>query len=196
MLSLAILLPAVAGYFAMGPTFEALVVPSAYRGEFTHISLALAPGLLCYGALSVAVNPVFQLVGKTWPVTVAAVIALATDLCLLAFTNANASVNSLARAYSLSLIVAAVVSTAVAFRRPQMRPNLRDLAIVVAAVVAMVAAVRPFNALSSHVVGALAAIAVGGAIYSATLLAFDVAGLRKMFFAKLRSYRERLRAAT
>ena len=139
---------------------------------------------------SVAVNPVFQLVGKTWPVTVAAVIALATDPVM------GGGVNSLARAYSLSLIVAAVVSTAVAFRRPGMRPNLRDLAIVVAAVVAMVAAVRPFNALSSHVVGALAAIAVGGAIYSATLLAFDVAGLRKMFFAKLRSYRERLRAAT
>jgi hypothetical protein len=39
-------------------------------------------------------------------------------------------------------------------------------------------------------------MAVGGAIYSAILLAFDVAGLRKMFVAKLRSYRERLRAAT
>ena len=91
-LSLAILLPAVAGYFAMGPTFEALVVPSAYRGEFGPIALALAPGLLCYGTLVVAVNPVFQLAGKTWPVTVAAVIALLTDLCLLAFTNANASV--------------------------------------------------------------------------------------------------------
>ena len=83
-------------------------------------------------------------------------IALLTDLSLLAFTNANASVDSLARAYSLSLIVAALVSTAVAFRRPEMRPNLRDLAIVVAAVVAMVVAVRPLNALSSHVVAALA----------------------------------------
>ena len=125
MLSLAILLPAVAGYFAMGPTFEALVVPTAYRGEFGPIALALAPGLLCYGALVVAVNPVFQLAGRTWPVTVAAVIALLTDLCLLAFTAANASVVSLAQAYSLSLVVAAVVSTVVAFRRPAMRPNLR-----------------------------------------------------------------------
>jgi len=195
-LSLAILLPAVAGYFAMVPTFEALVVPTAYRGEFGPIALALAPGLLCYGALVVAVNPVFQLAGRTWPVTVAAVIALLTDLCLLAFTDANASVVSLAQAYSLSLVVAAVVSTVVAFRRPAMRPNLRDLAIVIAAVVAMVAAVRPFNALSSHVVAAPAAVAVGGAIYGAILLAFDVAGLRKMAFAKLRSYRERLRAAT
>jgi heme A synthase len=129
-------------------------------------------------------------------VTVAAVIALLTDLCLLAFTDANASVVSLAQAYSLSLVVAAVVSTVVAFRRPAMRPNLRDLAIVIAAVVAMVAAVRPFNALSSHVVAAPAAVAVGGTIYGAILLAFDVAGLRKMAFAKLRSYRERLRAAT
>jgi len=76
-----------------------------------------------------------------------------------------------------------------------MRPNLRDLAIVIAAVVAMVAAVRPFNALSSHVVAALAAITFGGAIYSAALLAFDVAGLRGMLIAKLRSYRERLKAA-
>jgi len=102
----------------------------------------------------------------------------------------------LARAYSLSLVVATVVSAAVAFRRPVMRPNLRDLALMVAAVVVMVAAVRPFNALTSHVVAALAAIAVGGAIYSAILLTFDVAGLRKMLVAKLRSYRERLRAVT
>jgi hypothetical protein len=55
--------------------------------------------------------------------------------------------------------------------------------------------VRPFNALSSHLVAALAAMAVGGAIYSAILLAFDVAGLRGMFIAKLRGYRERLRTA-
>ena len=194
-LSLAILLPAVAGYFALGPTFEALVVPSAYRGDFTRISLALAPGLLAYGCLIVAVNPVFQLVKKTWPVTVAAVIALATDLALLAFTDANASVDSLAAAYSVSLVVAALVSSAIAFRRPAMRPKLRDLAIVVAAVVVMVAAVRPFNALSSHLVAAVAAIAVGGGLYAGLLLAFDVAGLRGMALAKLRDYRRRLGAA-
>ena len=195
-LSLAILLPAVAGYYAMGPTFEALVVPAAYRGDFGRISLALAPGLLCYGAMVVAVNPVFQLVKKTWPVTVAAVIALATDLALLAFTDADSSVDSLARAYSWSLMVAAVVSTAAAFRRPAMRPNLRDLAIVIGAVVVMVAAVRPFNALSSHLLAALAGVTVGGAIYGGAMLAFDVAGLRGLTAAKLRDYRARLGAAT
>jgi len=177
-LSLAILLPAVAGYFALGPTFEALIVPSAYRGEFTRISLALAPGLLCYGGLTVAVNPVFQLAKKTWPVTAAAAIALAVDLALLAFTDVGASVGGLARAYSLSLVVAALISAAIAFRRPAMRPNLRDLAIVVVAVAAMAAAVRPFNAIPSHAVAALGAIVVGGAIYGGALLAFDVAGLR------------------
>ena len=50
-------------------------------------------------------NPVFQLAKRTWPVTIAALIALATDLALLHFGGASRSTDGLSRAYSISLAV-------------------------------------------------------------------------------------------
>ena len=44
-LALSLLAPLAAGYMAMAPTFEALLVPAAYRGDYARLSLELAPGL-------------------------------------------------------------------------------------------------------------------------------------------------------
>ena len=85
LLALAAFLPIAAGYFALGPTFEQIIVPRAFRGEFARLSLALAPGLICYGAIVIAIYPVFQLAQRTWPVIAAALLALATDAAVLSF---------------------------------------------------------------------------------------------------------------
>ena len=42
----ALLAPLAAGYMAMAPAFEALLAPSAYRGDFARLSLELAPGFV------------------------------------------------------------------------------------------------------------------------------------------------------
>jgi O-antigen/teichoic acid export membrane protein len=188
-LSLAVFLPIAVGYFALGPTFERLIVPLAFRGAFSRISLALAPGLICYGGLIIAVNPVFQLAQRTWPVTAGAALALATDIALLVFGGAGESVEGLAHAYSISLMVAAVVGVTAAFWRKAVRPATRDLVAIAAAVAAMAAAVRPLNGLASPIEAAAAGVSLGGSLYFAILFAFDFAGGRSFLAAKLRAWR-------
>ena len=65
-----------AGYVAMAPTFEAILVPVAYRGDFARLTLELAPGFCALSLIVSGVNPVFQLASRTLPLSVAAVIAL------------------------------------------------------------------------------------------------------------------------
>ena len=68
----ALLAPLAAGYCAMAPTFQALLVPLAYRGDFARLSVELAPGFVALCALASMLNPVFQLAQRTWPLTIAA----------------------------------------------------------------------------------------------------------------------------
>lgn len=187
-LSLAAFLPVAVGYFALGPTFEQLIVPPAYRGAFAHLSLVLAPGLIAYGFIVVAVHPVFQLAQRTWPVTAAAAVGLVADAALLLF-DAGASLDGLAGAYSVSVVVAACAGGALAFRRKAVRPRAFDLMALLLALAAMVAAVRPMNGLATPWLAALAGVSLGGAIYLGVLLAFDFAGMRGFLIARLRARR-------
>jgi len=187
----ALLAPLAAGYMAMAPTFEALLVPSAYRGDFARLSLELAPGFFAWCAISSMLNPVFQLAKRTWPLTIAALIALATDLALLHFGGAARSTDALARAYSISLAVGFAVSLMIASRNPAVRPKAREIAIITMATLVMALAVRPLNGLGSPAVAALLALIVGGGSFGSALLVFDVAGLRARALAAWRAPRDR-----
>ena len=48
----ALLAPLAGGYMAMAPTFEALLVPSAYRGDFARLRRRTRAGLSSHGARS------------------------------------------------------------------------------------------------------------------------------------------------
>ena len=74
-----------------------------------------------------------------------------------------------------------------ALRRRASRPRARDIIVIVAATLVMAFAVRPLNGLGSPALAAAAAVVGGGVLYGATLLAFDVAGLRGMVAAWLRA---------
>ena len=187
----ALLAPLAAGYMAMAPTFGALLAPSAYRGDFARLSLELAPGFVAWCAISSMLNPVFQLAKRTWPLTIAASIALATDLALLHFGGAAQSMDGLARAYSISLAVGFAVSLMIASRNPAVRPKAREIAIIAAATLVMALAIRPLNGLGSPAVAALLALIVGGGVFGSALLAFDVAGLRAWALAAWRAPRNR-----
>ena len=75
------------------------------------------------------------------------------------------------------------------------RPRLRDVATIAAATVVMALAIRPLNGLGSHALAAALAVVVGGALYGAVLLLFDVAGLRALAWERLRAPRGALLAA-
>ena len=193
--TLGLLIPLTAGYVAMMPTFQALLVPAAYRGPFADLSWRLAPGFLAFCAISSTANPVFQLSQKTWPAIIAAAAALAVDIMLLRFTGLAASVEGLATATSASLVAGWAIATFLAMRNRNARPALRDLAVIVVAAGAMALAVRPLSGLSSHVAAMAAALIVGAVIYGGLVLAFDVAGLRRLIASYLSSRLAQTRAA-
>ena len=183
---LALLLPLTAGYMAMLPTFEALMVPTAYRGDFARLSLELAPGLLAFCVISSALNPVFQLAKRTLPLTIAAAIALATDFALIAFGGAADSIDGLAEANTFSMGVGFVILAVMGLRNANVRPRPRDVAVVCGATLAMALAIRPLNGLASPILVAMMALALGGAGYAAAIWLFDVAGVRAFVIGRWR----------
>ncbi len=185
----AILAPLTAGYMAMAPTFEALVVPTAYRGDFARLSLELAPGFFAYCALYSTLNPVFQLAQRTWPLTLAAVAALAADLVMMRLPVFTRDVDGLAVAYAASLGVGFLAAAIPGFRNGASRPALRDLIVIGSATAAMTAAIKPLNGLAPPIVVAPLALIIGAALFGACLLVFDVAGLRRAALARLSDLR-------
>ena len=53
------LAPLAIGYMVMAPTFEALLVPAAFRGDYAGLSLLLAPGLFALCAILLDVQSGF-----------------------------------------------------------------------------------------------------------------------------------------
>ncbi len=190
-LVLALLIPMAAGYMSLAPILEALVVPAAYRGDFASLSVELAPGFLAFYAIASTLNPVFQLAKRTWPLTLAALAALATDLILLKFSGASQDIHALARAYSISLCVGYGASALLALRNAAVRPPLRDIAVIIASAGLMAFALRPLNEWGHPALGALAALAIGGGLYAAAMVWFDVAGLRGLIAQGLSAIRIR-----
>ncbi len=191
----ALLAALTAGYMAMAPTFEALLVPQAFRGDYARLTLELAPGFFALCLILSGLNPVFQLAKRTWPVTIAALGALATNFVLLQFGGASQSIDGLARANSISLGVGFLIAAAIAFSRPAVRPRLRDVAIVAVASFGLYQALCPLNDLHSHILAAALGLTLGGGLYSGLLLLFDVAGLRTLLVARRKSARIAFEAA-
>ncbi len=183
----AVLAPLTVGYMAMAPTFEALMVPAPFRGDYARLSLWLAPGFLAYCSLYAMCNPVFQLAGKTWPLTLAALTALAANLLLIRFPSFSSGIDGLARAYALSLAVGFAAAAAPALRRKSIRPSWRDMGVIAVASGAMGLVVRPLNGVHPPLLAAALSLIVGGGIVAAAILGADVGGVRTFAAGRLRT---------
>ena len=186
-LSLAVIAPLAAGYWAMAPTFEALIVPYAYRGAFASLSRDLTPGLFALCAVAALCNPVFQLLHRTWPAAIAALAGFALDVTLVAVTPLGDDIGGLAIAHSASLVFAFAAAATLALSAPEAAPRWRDFLAVAFAAVAMGAAIEPLNSLRPAPLAAALALIGGGALYAALILAFDVGGLRGLAMARWRA---------
>jgi O-antigen/teichoic acid export membrane protein len=185
-IALSLIAPVAIGYMIMAPTFEALIVPKAYRGEFALLSRDLAPGFLAYCAVYAICNPVFQLARRTWPAALAALGAFALNLALAFSPIFSHDIEGLALAHSASLIFAFAVAAIVAMRQRGARPRWRDLSAIAASTALMALAIRPLNAIHSAPLAATLAVLGGGALFTTLLFAFDVAGVRAQTLARLR----------
>lgn len=186
-LSFAVLAPLTVGYMVMAPTFEELVAPAAFRGDYARLSLLLAPGLFAFCSIYAMCNPVFQLAGKTWPLTLAALTALMANLVLTQLPAFSTDVDGLARAFTISFVIGLAAAATLALRLRAIYPSLRDLMTVAAATAAMGFAIRPINAIHPPILAAALALAVGGSILAAAMLGFDVGGCRGYVAKRARS---------
>ena len=186
MLSFAVLAPLTVGYMVMAPTFEALLVPAAFRGDYARLTLLLAPGLFAFCAIYSMCNPVFQLARKTWPLTLAAAVALIANLILIRLPSFSADVDGLARAYTISFVLGLAAAATLALSVRPVYPSVRDLLTIAVATAVMGFAIRPINAIQPPILAAALALVVGGSILAAAILGFDVGGCRTFVVARLR----------
>lgn len=174
----AVLVLLAVGYVAAMPAFEAVVVPAKYRDAFGPVSLVLVPGILAFCLTNFALNPVFQLLGRTGPVVWAALVASLADGLGLVVVGHGAGVLGFATVHAVSLTAGGLVAGLLAFRTTACRPASRDLLAIATAGLLAAAAIWPTRAIPQPVVAMVAAALAGTAAYVAVLLWFDVAGSR------------------
>lgn len=166
------------GWVVALPAFEALFVPARYAGDFVRLATIMVPGVLAFCLLQFALNPVFQLGGRTLAILWPALLVPAVDLALLAAVPASAGIGGVAAAHSASLVAALLVALWLARRERASFPPLRDLLALVAAAALAALAMWPARSIGQPVMALAWAGLVGTAVFGGLLLALDVAGLR------------------
>jgi O-antigen/teichoic acid export membrane protein len=186
----AVILPTTTGLWLILPSLEHLVVPQEFRGPFAHYLALLLPGLLCYGLMNFAINPIFQIGKRTAPLIAGAVAACALDPLFIALLPHSADASRFAIAQAGAMVGALITLLCFAlFTRPRW-PRGRDLAIAAVATLAMGTVLMPLRQWQPGVATLVVEIIAGTTIYAAFIAAFDMAGLRSLAFVKLRSWRE------
>ena len=175
----ALFLPALVGTWLVLPSFEVLIIPPDFRGDFANALTILLPGLACYGLMTFALAPAFQIAQRTWPVIAAAISACLADALLLALLPPTWDVDILALAQSGALICGFLTLLALSPLAKPTWPKPRDLLGLIIATAAMTGSVWPLREMPPGLSALFIQAAVGGFIYIIILMAFDVLGLRK-----------------
>ncbi len=189
----AVLAPACAGCWIVLPSFERLIVPEQFSGQFSHYFTLLLPGLFFYAMIHWAVNPMFQIGKRTRPLIAAALIASLANGVLLFVLPAVADASDYAIAQSCALGVGLAALLVFATRLNPVWPRARDLAFTVLATLGMVAAVQPLRAMAPGTVTLLAQAGTGVLAYGALVLLFNIGGSRTFAIDVLSGLRSRRR---
>ena len=174
----AIFLPALAGIWLVLPSFEKLIVPQDFVGDFATALSLLLPGLACYGLMTFALAPAFQIAQRTWPVIVAAACACLMDALLLYVLPQTWDVEMLARAQSGALVAGLVVLVAFSPLARPTWPRSRDMMGVLVATAAMVAGTWPLRDMEPGAWTLCVQTGLGAIIYGGLFIAFDIAHIR------------------
>ena len=174
----ALLLPAAAGYWAITPALQHLIVPEAFRGPFALYTDLLIPGLFCLSIMNFALNPVFQIRRHTGPVIAAALVGLAVNGIGLAVLSRTHGAAGIAVAQTLGLAAAVAVLSLRALTGPErMALPWRDLRLACAACLAMTLALLPLRHLEP-VFALASSLTLGAGLYGGLVWILDIAGLR------------------
>lgn len=182
---IAVLLPAAVGLWFIVPSLEQVLVPELYRGPFGHYLILQLPGLLCFGLMNFAINPVFQIVKMTRPLITAAVTACVANGVLLLTLPQTADASNYALAQAGSLIVAMISLLIFAAVHSPRWPRARDLCLSLLGVICMALALWPLHYWPAGLETLGAQLLLGSLVYSLFVLIFDIAGLRSLVLKRL-----------
>jgi O-antigen/teichoic acid export membrane protein len=168
------------GYWLVLPSFEAVLVPEAFRGNFASVTTLLLPGLVCFALIQAAISPVFQLRQKTWPVVIAALVAFGVNAALTWNAGLNATINDYARIQAYSYMAGFVFAMGLALYTARAFPGLRDVAGTCVATLAMVGAVWPLRGMSPGVITLIAGVLTGAIAFAVVAYAVNLGDCRTM----------------
>ncbi len=180
----ALVAPACVGLWLVLPSFVHLVVPQQFQVPFAYFITLLLPGLFCHALMNYAINPVFQLARRTWPLIGAAAVATGLDILVVTFAPVGTDATLIAEMQGGMFIVAlALLLGIAAFTQPQW-PRWRDLAKPTLGVVAMTLALLPMRQMQPSALTLLAQLVTGLAIYGLAVALFDIGDMRSAFLRK------------
>ena len=174
---LAVMLPLCVGLWLVLPSFAEVLVPQAFKVEFITLFEALLPGFFAYGMLFFALHQVFFLKQKTWPLGVAAGLALLINIVGILYIHTQNPV-IIAHIQSFGMGIALITGCYFSFKILPIRLNFRDISVTLIAVITM-AGVTYFTRILPHgLVTLCTAAGIGGAVYIFILFIFDTVGIR------------------
>ncbi|WP_158817716.1 lipopolysaccharide biosynthesis protein [Methylocapsa sp. S129] len=183
----AVILPTTVGLWVALPSFQALIVPEAFRGPFAFYLTAMLPGLFCYALLQYAVAPIFQIGKRTAPMIASALAACAVDVVLLAALPHGADGYWLALSQTGALTVGLIVGLALAAATKPMWPSALDILSTLVATAAMAVAVLPLRMQPPGLLILVAQVGLGGLVYGAAAYALNVGRFRTKIAGMVRS---------
>lgn len=183
-----ILAPLALGMWLILPAFEALVVPSSYRGPFQSYFVALLPSFVALGLFQAGLNPALLVSKRTAPAIVAAGVAVAVNLVFLALVAVSSGGIAYGWAQSAGFLAALGVTAAVVWRMVAARPRWRDFGLIGLGLALMAGVLLPLRGTLSPWLELPLMGALGAAVYAAVMWGANVAGCRNVAQA-LRSLR-------
>jgi len=174
---LAIVLPTAVGLWLILPSFEALIVPEAYRGPFAHYLALMLPGLAAYVMLQYTISPIFQIAKRPRPMIVVGLTACAADgLFILLLPRVDGF--SFAVAQSGAQIIGLSTGIALALMTRPHWPAWRDLAAPVLATGVMALIVLPLRGRAPGALTLAMQASLGVACYATLAYLLDIAKAR------------------
>jgi O-antigen/teichoic acid export membrane protein len=182
----ALLLPLAAGFWAVLPAFEALLVPQAFREAFSAYATLLIPAFVAFALIQYALNPAFQLRTRTAPAVLAAFAGLAVNAALLPVLPKVMGPTGVAAAQLAGLVLGAILLGALAVRSGGLMLPWRDLGLATLATTVMTAAVLPLRGIGPPALALALMATLGLTIYGALAYALDLASARTLLRTRFR----------
>jgi O-antigen/teichoic acid export membrane protein len=174
---LAILMPATLGLWLVLPSLETVLAPQEFRGAFAQHVIFTLPGLLCFGLITSAVAPFYQLARRTTPLIMAAMIACGVDLALIALLPASPQALSMALSggFAAGLIWLVIHALWLDIEWPAMR----DLMAITFSTAIMGLMQVPLMEMKPGLATLAVQILCGILVYGGLIALWDVGGLRR-----------------